>query len=75
MGWFSPTRPSPYLSVLGRTPCARGHKVLMEVEDDILLIVGFLQGILLQQLGHHPVRLLNIIMILLISNINLLIIK
>jgi hypothetical protein len=74
MGWFSPSRPSPYLSALGRNPCARGHKVLMEVQDNILLIVGFPQGILLQQLGHHPIRLLNII-ITLISNNNLLIIK
>ncbi len=46
----------------------------MEVQDNILLIVGFPQGILLQQLGHHPIRLLNII-ITLISNNNLLIIK
>jgi hypothetical protein len=74
MGWFSPNRPSPYLSALGRNPCAGGHKVLMEVEDDISLIVGDLQGILLQQLGHHPNFLLNIIIIL-ISNNNLLIIK
>jgi hypothetical protein len=71
MGWFSPTCPSPYLSVLGRNPCARGHKVLMEVQDDISLIVGDLQGILGQQLGPCLIRLLNIIIIFLISNIKL----
>ncbi len=41
-----------------------GHKVLMEVDDNICLILGDLQGILDQQLRPRPIHLLNIIIIL-----------
>jgi hypothetical protein len=33
----------------------------MKADDDSALIVGFLQGILGQQLGPHPIHLLNLI--------------
>ncbi len=54
-------------------PCA-GHKVLMEVDDNILLIVGDQSGILDKQLRLHPIHLLNIILIL-VNYIKLYIIK
>jgi hypothetical protein len=38
-----------------------GHEVLMEVDVNILLIVGDPQGILGQQLRPRPITLLNII--------------
>jgi hypothetical protein len=38
-----------------------GHEVLMEVDDNILQIVGYPQGILGQQLRPHSIPLLNII--------------
>jgi hypothetical protein len=38
-----------------------GHEVLMEVDDNIVLIVGDQQGILDQQLRPHIIHLLNII--------------
>jgi hypothetical protein len=51
----------PYLSVLGRSHyVCSGHEVLMEVDDNILLIVGDLRGILDQHLRPHPIILLNI---------------
>ncbi len=37
-----------------------GQKVLMEIDDNILQIVGNLQGILDQQLNPRPMHLLNI---------------
>jgi hypothetical protein len=37
-----------------------GHKVLMEVDDSILLIVGDPQGIFDQQLRPHQIHLINI---------------
>jgi hypothetical protein len=40
--------------------CA-GHKVLMEVDDDILPIDGNQQEILGQQLWPRPIHLLNIV--------------
>jgi len=40
-----------------------GHEVLMEVEDDILLIVGDSQGIFYQQLCPRPNNYLNITII------------
>jgi hypothetical protein len=40
-----------------------GHKVSMEVDDKILLIVGDPQGILDQQLGPCQVHFFNIIII------------
>ncbi len=40
-----------------------GHKVLMDVDDKILLIVGIPQGNLDQQLMPHPIHFLNIIFI------------
>jgi hypothetical protein len=36
-----------------------GRKVLMEVDDSILLIFGDPQGILVQQLRPRPIHLLN----------------
>ncbi len=45
--------------------CA-GRKVLMDVEDNTLLIVGDPQGILDQLLWSHPMRLLNIIIIIIV---------
>ncbi len=45
--------------------CA-GHKVLLEVDDNSVLIVGDDQGSLTQKLRAHPVHLLNIITIMLI---------
>jgi hypothetical protein len=42
------------------TVCS-GHKVLMEVENNILLIVGNLQGILEQQLRPRTIHLLQLI--------------
>ncbi len=36
------------------------HKVSMEVDDNILLIVGDAQGILDQQLSTHPFHLIDI---------------
>ncbi len=41
-----------------------GHKVLMEIYNNILLIVGKLQGILYKQLRPHRVHFLNIIFML-----------
>ncbi len=40
-----------------------GYKVLMEVNDNILLIVGNPQGILEDQLRSHPILLILIILI------------
>jgi hypothetical protein len=40
-----------------------GHKVLMEIDDNILLIVGDPQGILDLQVSPHSIQLLNIVMI------------
>jgi hypothetical protein len=54
-------------------PCT-GHKVLMEVDNNILLIVGDQSGILDNLLGLHPIYLLNIIFIL-VNYIKLFIIK
>jgi hypothetical protein len=42
------------------------HKVFIEVDDNIALIVGDPQGILGQQLWPRSIDLLNIIMIILI---------
>ncbi len=39
------------------------HQVLMEVDDNILLIVGDQQGILYEQLTPRRIHLLNIIII------------
>ncbi len=41
-----------------------GHKVSMEVDDNVLLIVGDAQGILDQQLGPRQVHFFNIIIII-----------
>jgi hypothetical protein len=38
-----------------------GYKVMLEVDGNILLIVGDPQGILDQQLGPRAIHLLNII--------------
>jgi hypothetical protein len=38
-----------------------GHKVLMKVDDNILLIFGDLHGILEKHFRPHPIRLENII--------------
>ncbi len=43
-----------------------GHEVLMEVNDNILLIVGNRQGILDQQISPHPIGLLDSIFIIII---------
>ena len=48
--------------------CA-GHKVFIEVDDNILLIVGDLWGICDPQLWSHIIHLLTIIIVL-INNIN-----
>jgi len=40
-----------------------GHKVLMDVDDIILLIVGIPQGILDQQLRPRPIHFSNIMFI------------
>jgi len=51
--------------------CA-GHEVLIEVDDNILLIVGNLQGILDKQQRPHPINLLNImssILIIILNNV------
>ncbi len=41
-----------------------GHKVLKKVDDNSVPIVGDPQWILGQQLRHHPIHVLNIIIIL-----------
>ncbi len=41
-----------------------GHKALVEVDDNILLIVDDPQGILDQKLRPRPINLLNIVIIL-----------
>ncbi len=46
-------------------PVRAGHEVLMEVDNNMLLIVGNLQGILEKHLRPHPISLLNIIYYLL----------
>jgi hypothetical protein len=52
--------------------CA-GHKVLMEVDDNIKLIVVDLRGILSYQLWPHPIHSLNIVILLaIVSNYRLL---
>jgi hypothetical protein len=51
-----------------------GHKVLVEVSDNILLIVFYPQGILDQKLRPRPIHLLNIVIIL-FSYLKLYIIK
>jgi hypothetical protein len=43
------------------------HKVLMELDNNISLIVGYPQGVLGQQLRPHPIHLLNITIIILIN--------
>ncbi len=52
-----------------------GHKVLVDVDGNILLIVGDLEGILDQQPRPHPIHLLNIIICVLINHFKLYIIK
>jgi hypothetical protein len=47
------------------------HKVLVEVDDNILPTVGNIKWILYQQLRPHPVQLLNIIIMILINYIKL----
>jgi hypothetical protein len=44
-----------------------GNKVLIEVVDNILLIVGDPQGILEQHLRHYPIHLLNICIIIILK--------
>ncbi len=41
-----------------------GHKVLMEVDDNPLIIIGDPQGILDQQLSPHSMHLSNILWLL-----------
>ncbi len=48
--------------------CA-GHKALLEVDDNSVLIVDNDRGSLGQKLWPHPVHLLNIVMIVLIGNV------
>jgi hypothetical protein len=45
-----------------------GHNVLIEVNNNILLIVGDLQGILEQQLRPRPIHILNIIVSMAVIN-------
>jgi len=45
------------------------HDVLIEVDDNLLLIVGNPQGILGKQLKPHPIHLLNIVILLIPSYI------
>ena len=55
---------SSCLSILRRSYCAAGHKVLMEVDNSILLVSEDTQGILDKQLRCYPIHLLIIITIL-----------
>jgi hypothetical protein len=50
---------------LDKVAMGAGHKVLMEVEDNISLTVGNPQGVLNQQPGPHPIHSLNITSIVL----------
>jgi hypothetical protein len=49
--------------------CA-GHKVLMEVENDVFHIVDNPHGILAQQLRPHPIHLLDIYVIIILNYVN-----
>ncbi len=46
-----------------------GHKVLMEVDDTFVLIVGDQQGILGQHLTNNTILLLDIIIIQVLHNL------
>jgi hypothetical protein len=46
-------------------PVRAGHKVLMEADDNILMIIGDPQGILDQQLRLRPINLLIIVILIL----------
>ncbi len=57
---YSPIRPS-----LEQVAVRAGRKVLVEFDDNFLLIVGALQGMLDEHLRPHMIHVLNIIIILL----------
>ncbi len=69
-----PLEYSPIHLSLEEVTVHAGHKVLMEVDDNTLLIIGNPRGILDQQLRPHGINLLNII-ITLINYIKLNVIK
>jgi hypothetical protein len=49
---------------LGEVVVHAGHKALVEVDDNILMVLGDTQGILDQMLRPHQINLLNIVIIL-----------
>jgi len=51
------------------------QKLLVGIDNNILLLVGEPQGIIYQRLSPHPIHLLNITITILIECINLFIIK
>ncbi len=57
----------PYLKSLEEVTLRAGHKVFMEVDDDVALIILIHKGILAQHFKPHPIHFLNSIIIKLIS--------
>ncbi len=60
---------APICLSLEEVAMSADYKVLMEVDDNILLIVGNPQGILGQQVRPYPIHLLNDIIIIIIITV------
>jgi len=67
--WSSQANKSgPLCLSFEEVPLYAGHEIAMEVENNILLIVDDLLGILGQQLRLHPLPLQNIIIFIILNH-------
>ncbi len=66
--WLGQKIMAPICLSLEEVAVCAGQKVLMKAEDSSALIIGDSREIWCQQLRPHPIRILNIVIVILIVN-------